>query len=547
MPSKDPCQTFTYQTRLKLDESSSIILDSYAQLMSRIERQLFADLCKGKAAADLKVEYIKKHQITARQFNALRIQIEGKISSIRESRLGLIKDAQFKITSIQKSITGLEKRAPGSEKLHQKKRRLANLKRGLEQLQSDQTSGRVSMCFGSRRLFKAQFALEENGYRGHEQWLEDWRQSRSNSFFLVGSKDESSGNQSCVATIAEDGSLQLRLRLPPALDSQGKYLFLPQIQFDYGHENIVEALGSCLERKKLQNLSCPEATHYGVALSYRFKRDKKGWRVFISIPVQKRKIVTSQERGVIGIDINADHLAITETDRFGNPIAKKSIPLNTYGKNRNQTKALIGNVCAIVVDDAKRVGKPLVIEHLDFQKRKAELRDHTSPALARMLSGLAYNSIINGVKSRAWRSGVEVTEVNPAFTSIIGRVKFAKRYGLSVHHAAALAIGRRHLRASERVPRHLESIPDGKGSYVALSLPVRNRDKHVWHTWGILNRRFKTVLAAHFRAMKNRSSSSKSAGVTQTIPDFVGGIPAGESVNTTARLTSLNISTTVIV
>lgn len=546
MPFKDPFQTFTYQTRLNLDEPTAIILDSCAQLLSSIERQLFVDLTKGKAPVDLKVEYIKKHQITARQFNALRIQVQGKIDSIREGRAGLMTDAQFKIASIQKSIAALEKRAPGSEKLHQKKRRLANLKCGLEQLQSDQATGRVSLCFGSKRLFRAQFALEKNGYQSHEEWLANWRQLRSNSFFLVGSKDESSGNQSCTAIITEDGRLQLRLRLPPALASHGKYLLLPSIHFEYGHENIIEALASCLERKRLQTVKCLEASQYGVALSYRFKRDEKGWRVFISVPIQKRKTVTSQERGVIGVDINANHLAIAETDRFGNPVAKKSIPVNTYGKNRNQTQALIGDACALIVDNAKKAGKPLVIEQLDFQKKKSELRDHSSPAMARMLSGLAYNNIINGLKSRAWRSGVEVMEVNPAFTSIIGRVKFSRRYGLSVHHAAALTIGRRHLRASERVPRYLDSIPDGKGSYVALSLPVRNRDKHVWQTWGVLNRSFKTVLAAHFRAMKNRSSSPKPACVIQTISDFVGEIPTGEFVNTTARLTSSNISTTVI-
>ncbi len=282
-----------------------------------------------------------------------------------------------------------------------------------------------------------------------------------------------------------------------------------------------------------------------MALSYRFVRDEKGWRVFISMPVQKPQTVTSQHQGVIGVDINANHLAITETDRFGNPIAKKSLPLNTYGKSRNQIQAIVGDACANLVEAARSTGKPLVIEQLDFQKKKAELKDHASPKLARMLSGLAYSTIISGLNSRAWRLGVEVMEVNPAYTSIIGRVKFAKRYGLSVHHAAALVIGRRSLRASERVPRDLDSIPDGKGSHVALSLPERNRDKHVWHTWGIVNRRFKTVHAAHFRAKKNRSSCSKPACVIEPIPDVAGEIPAGESVNTTARLASLTRPTTI--
>ena len=45
--------------------------------------------------------------------------------------------------------------------------------------------------------------------------------------------------------------------------------------------------------------------------------------------------------------------------------------------------------------------------------------------------------------SRGYREGVEVHQVNPAFSSVIGRVNFMERYGLSVHQAAALVMARR--------------------------------------------------------------------------------------------------------
>ena len=41
--------------------------------------------------------------------------------------------------------------------------------------------------------------------------------------------------------------------------------------------------------------------------------------------------------------------------------------------------------------------------------------------------------------------GVEINQVNPAFSSVVGRVKFMERYGLSVHQAAALVLARRLL------------------------------------------------------------------------------------------------------
>jgi hypothetical protein len=71
-----------------------------------------------------------------------------------------------------------------------------------------------------------------------------------------------------------------------------------------------------------------------------------------------------------------------------------------------------------------------------------------------------------------------VAEVNPAFTSVIGRIKYAKRLGVSIHQAA-LAIGRRSLGYSEVCPdRGL--IPDGKGDHLIVELTARTRSAHGW-------------------------------------------------------------------
>jgi hypothetical protein len=120
----------------------------------------------------------------------LRVQLEGKIASIKERQAGQISETEQKITSVKKRIDKLQKVDPHSNKCHQKKRLLFNLERKLEQLQSSQETGKVALCFGSKRLFRAQFDLAANGYKDHQEWLADWQQSRENSFFLLGSKDE---------------------------------------------------------------------------------------------------------------------------------------------------------------------------------------------------------------------------------------------------------------------------------------------------------------------------------------------------------------------
>ncbi len=100
-----------------------------------------------------------------------------------------------------------------------------------------------------------------------------------------------------------------------------------------------------------------------------------------------------------------------------------------------------------------------MIERLDFKQKKAQLEGE-SRRYSRMLSSFSYGKVKAYFISRGHRNGVEVFQVNPAYSSVIGRVKFMERYGLTVHQAAALALARRLLGCSERVPRRRE-CPDG--------------------------------------------------------------------------------------
>ena len=80
-------------------------------------------------------------------------------------------------------------------------------------------------------------------------------------------------------------------------------------------------------------------------------------------------VVTDRRRGTIGVDLNADHLAVVETDPWGNYVKALSVPLVTYGKSQRQAGALIGDAVAGVVQYAKEVRKPIVIEKLDFRQK----------------------------------------------------------------------------------------------------------------------------------------------------------------------------------
>ena len=309
----------------------------------------------------------------------------------------------------------------------------------------------------------------------------------------MGSKDETSGCQLCVATVQDDGKLTLRLRLPDALaERHGKYLVMKGIHFNHGHAQVLAAL---------QNQE-------GQAISYRFKRDRKGWRVYASVKHQPVAVATVRRLGAIGVDVNVDHLAVSETDSSGNWLRSWTVPLVTYGKSRRQAEALIGDAVAEVVAGARQAGKPLVIENLDFSQRKDTLEGE-SPGRSRMLSSFAYGSVKTHFLSRGYREGVEVLEVNPAFSSVIGRVSFMERYGLSVDQAAALVLARR---CSERIPRR-RVCPVGNGVHVTFFVPVRNRVKHVWTSWGAVSGQLRRALAElHRRGEQNSKPPPVRAG-----------------------------------
>ncbi len=521
----------TYHTRLvQLPETTKAALDDCADLLSLVERKLFAKMqsaptFKGNVFNQIKSFFVSFFGILSRHFNSINFILKGKVSSYVSNLERYIKENKERVEKTRQTIEKLSKkeiepnqRQKHLNKIHQKKRRLARLEKRLEQLESDKATGRVRICFGSQKLFNAQFDLKANGYENIEQWKSDWQKARSNQFILVGSKDETAGSQLCTATRQKDGTLTLRVRMPEALVSKhGKYVEISGVKFEYGQDVIDAALNDNEARRMLKNLKRQSHKSYGQAITYRFLRDEKGWRVFVSTARPQVPIKTLKHIGTIGIDLNANHIALLETDRFGNPIEVKTIPLNTYGKSKGQTEAIIGEAVKVIVERSEKTLKPIVIEDLDFSQKKSILFwEKSSNQNARMLSSFVYSKFRAFLESRASRFGVRLYKVNPAFTSVIGRVKYASRYGLTVHHAAALVIARRLCRFSERAPsgcRNEVIMKNNKGGHVTFPLPVRNRGKHVWSFWRRVSRKLKSVVhVAQVRATSFPARSSQTQG-----------------------------------
>ncbi|MDF0556854.1 hypothetical protein PY364_27535, partial [Kamptonema sp. UHCC 0994] len=121
---------------------------------------------------------------------------------------------------------------------------------------------------------------------------------------------------------------------------------------------------------------------------------------------------------------------------------------------------------------------PIVCEELDFTTKKEQLRERGNK-YARMLSSWAYSEFFKLLNSILSNRGVELLTVNPAYSSIIGLVKYLRMYGLASDESAALVIGRRGMKLSEKIPGSLTAFVEV------------NSSKHVWSLWNQLNKKIK--------------------------------------------------------
>jgi IS605 OrfB family transposase len=374
--------------------------------------------------------------------------------------------------------------------LHQHKRRLDILK-----LDLDRTSARVKtprICFGTKKLARKQNNLKLNGFPSHSDWKKEWVDARNSTFQFVGVAKMEGGNEVAKLKLQKDNQFDLELRVPPAMrEKHGETICFTGLSFNHGNDAIVLALAT------------------GRPLTVRFVRDEISWKIHVTIDQPTRTTRFNDDLGCLGVDFNADHVAATLVDRFGNPIRSWTIPMVTYGLSTDQATDLTRKVAKELVEIAVEHNVPISGEDLDFARKKAQLSADSGPRYARMLSSLAYSAFQRALASACARNSIHLKLVNPAFTSLIGRTMFAHRYGLSVHAAAALSIARRAMKFSEKLPKPVEgklTLPLDDGDCVTLPRPVRIEGRHVWSSWRKLNTGYKAALAAH-RLARRKSRS----------------------------------------
>lgn len=350
-----------------------------------------------------------------------------------------------------------------------------------------------------------------------ELWKEEFTATRNHSFYLMGTAAETSGNQSCQAIIQHNNNndnqekdlincsnsrknlITLKIRLPDGvllennpsykndvknikIGSDNNYIFLKDIDFGIYHDKLIQALKDndseyYIDKKNKVVNPLRKPIHYRFTKNINKNSPKYGsWTISFSIEEKAKNIITNRNCGGIGIDLNQEHISVSEISHDGNLLKSYDIPLKlsyfqeTYHTNpdmrnkdtittlnSNQSAWLIEQVVNKLCQQAKETTKPIIVEDLDFEYKKNSLFNDSQrnnkyrKKRNRQLSMFVYSKFKLALLSRAEKEGVEVIQVNPAYTSLLGLVKYQKRKGISSHQAASYVIARKGLNYKEKI------------------------------------------------------------------------------------------------
>ena len=288
------------------------------------------------------------------------------------------------------------------------------------------------VIFGGRDLFGKLQKRHING-KEYQKLKTKWQERRKGNLYSRGDKSKK-GNLNTRIEVKENGTF-LRINV-----GERKYVYA-RIEVGY-------------KKNKRREELLQEIRESNIPYSVELKLKNGNIYAYFAIEEEYSEIKITKEKGAIGIDINAYpyNISWAETDEKGNLINydKMSMPELASG-NKDKREYFRWHYAHEIVKIAKEKGKAIVIEELEI-KDKGRRGDFSGRKSRRIRHNFSYKSLLSKIKTLAKREGIEVIEVNPSYTSIIGMLKYAPQYMITKDIAAAYVIARRGLGLQEKIP-----------------------------------------------------------------------------------------------
>jgi len=304
------------------------------------------------------------------------------------------------------------------------------------------------LIFGGRVLFEKLHKRHLTGKR-LEELKRKWKEKRQGTAYSRGDKAKK-GNLNLRFVFIEE-ELYLRINT-----GKGNYVYAKV------HRNVSKGRA---DKDKwvsfIENFLIGRAE--GNYLPYSVELKKRNGKIyaFVSFEEKLPEIEITKTCGVIGIDVNASpfHIAYAEVGEDGNLRSYGKISLDCFiNKNKGEREILSWKVVHSIVNLARCRQRAIVIENL--RKMPKGGRGDGRRKLRKRLQHFVYRGILEKIEVLARRNGIEVIKVNPAFTSIIGELKYAPQYGLDKDIAGAFVIGRRGMGFGEEIPENYLALLD---------------------------------------------------------------------------------------
>jgi len=310
------------------------------------------------------------------------------------------------------------------------------------------------VVFGGKRLFEK---LCKNHLTGkvREKLKKQWRELRQGTLISIGSKSDK-GNR---LTRFEDLNGQLCLRITTG---NREFIYAKVLREpSNSKDKWLTFMAMLLESWQTQN-------YFPYTVELKLRDGEVYGSVSFEIPTPEVRY--TKENGVIAIDTNASpiHLAILEVSKTGELLSYQTISLhNLLGLSQNSKEHQEWILAHKIVDLAIQKGKAIAVENL--KKLKKGMRGDGKAELRKRLHQWNAKKFLQKLKRVAMIKGVEVIEINPAYTSVIGMLKYTPQLNIDKDIAGAYVIGRRALGFKEDMPENYEKLLKDK-AYLEFAL-----------------------------------------------------------------------------
>jgi len=301
------------------------------------------------------------------------------------------------------------------------------------------------VVFGSKRLFEKLCKNHLTG-KAREKLKNQWRELRQGTLISIGSRHKTIRGNQLLRFVELDGKLHLRITTGNREFIYARVLREPSNSKD----KWITFMAMLLESWQTQN-------YFPYTVELKLRDGEIYGSVSFEIPTPEVKY--TKESGVIAIDTNAlpMHLAIAEVSKTGELLSYQTINLhNLLGLSKNAKDHQEWILANKIVDLAIEKGKAIAVENL--KKLKKGTRGDGKAKLRKILHHWNAKKLLQKIKRIAKLKGVEVVEVNPAYTSVIGMLKYAPQLNIDKDIAGAYVIGRRALGFREDMPENYEKL-----------------------------------------------------------------------------------------